>query len=49
MDEHAQQQATGIDGDVAFAAFAAPDLLGRVAAARPPFCRLDALGVDDRC
>ena len=34
VDEDAQQQATGIDGDVAFAP---PDLLGRIVAPRSPF------------
>jgi hypothetical protein len=34
MDDHAQQQARGVDRDVALPAL---DLLGRVVAARPPF------------
>jgi hypothetical protein len=34
MDEHAQQQAGGVDRDVPLPAL---DLLGRVVAARPPF------------
>jgi hypothetical protein len=34
VDQHSQEQARGIDGDVALPAL---DLLGRVVAARPPF------------
>jgi len=34
MDDNPEQQAGGVDGDVALAAF---DLLGGIIAARPPF------------